>query len=170
MPDIQLSSGRTIELRRFLTRRTRWSELDPARERWELWLALDGGGDRKFIVRSRSMPARVGHVLDLLHVGDEPVGLYNRSTGESVNFTRADPMPLFRPVDVLPVFIGFFGFPMLAALNRVLTAVALALLMVLYYPTAILARLARRYCLQRSVDTAIKRIPRRRESPAHKRR
>jgi hypothetical protein len=59
MYDIQTFTGRIIELRRFMNRRPRITEHDPSRERWEVWLAAPDGSEHKFIVGSRSMPARV---------------------------------------------------------------------------------------------------------------
>jgi hypothetical protein len=45
------------------------------------------------------MPARRGHDVDVLLLGDLPVGLFNRSTGDQICFIRADPPLWWRRCD-----------------------------------------------------------------------
>jgi hypothetical protein len=100
MHEFKTLSGRLIEARRYLTRAARLRDHDPARERWELWLTTADGQEEKHVVASRLMPARSGHAVTLILLGDEPVGMFNLDAGYRVNFARADPTLLLRPVDV----------------------------------------------------------------------
>ena len=99
MAPIRISTGRIVDLHRYLTRAPRLTDHDPCRERWELWIATPTGHEHKFIVYSRTMPARVGHSAQVLHMGSTAVGLYNLTTGDRVNFARADPALLVRRID-----------------------------------------------------------------------
>jgi hypothetical protein len=158
MYDIQTFTGRIIELRRFMNRRPRITEHDPSRERWEVWLAAPDGSEHKFIVGSRSMPARVGHSLHLLHVDGTPVGLYNLETGKRENFTRADPALLFRDIDGFVWPAGCFLAAVFAMAGMPLGTMAVVALLILYYPLMVSARLASRRSLQAQVDAELDQI------------
>jgi hypothetical protein len=158
MYDIQTFTGRIIELRRFMNRRPRVTEHDPSRERWEVWLAASDGSEHKFIVRSRSMPARVGHSLHLLHVDGTPVGLYNLETGKRENSTRADPALLFRGIDSVVWPVGCFLAAALAAVGMPLGTMLVIALLVLYYPLMVTARYVSRRSLQGEVDAELDQI------------
>lgn len=96
-------SGELTEVQRFINVPMRWCEQYPARERRELWVSTPEGQDVKIVVHSRYLPARRGHDVDALLLGDELVGLFNRSTGEGINFVRTDPPLLWRRCDAAVV-------------------------------------------------------------------
>lgn len=92
-------SGELTEVQRFINVPMRWCEQYPARERRELWIKAIDGPDVKLIVHSRFLPGRRGHDVDVLLFGDLPVGLFNHSTGDQINFLRTDPPLLWRRCD-----------------------------------------------------------------------
>lgn len=92
-------SGELTEVQRFINVPMRWCEQYPARERRELWIKAIDGPDVKLVVHSRFLPARRGHDVDALLFGELPVGLFNRSTGDQINFLRTDPPLLWRRCD-----------------------------------------------------------------------
>ena len=96
-------SGQLVEVQRYINVPMRWCEQYPARERRELWLSTTGGHDIKLVVHSREMPARRGHRVTALLLGETLVGLHNASTGKQVNFIRADPPRLWRRCDAAAV-------------------------------------------------------------------
>jgi hypothetical protein len=108
MPTLQTFHGRIVDLRRYtnvhlyIGRRP----LGPT-DRYELWIKLQGGVEHKFIVNTRTMPARRGHEVSLVvtaHKVPQVVGLANWSTIDGVNYARTDAPPLVRAWDfvVLP--------------------------------------------------------------------
>ncbi|HRH85212.1 MAG TPA: hypothetical protein PLO41_00045 [Rubrivivax sp.] len=96
-------SGQLTEVHRFINVPMRWCEQYPARERRELWIGTTEGRDVKIVIHSRFLPARRGHDVSTLLLGDLPVGLFNRSTGEGINFVRIDPPLLWRRCDAVVV-------------------------------------------------------------------
>jgi hypothetical protein len=92
-------SGELTEAQRFINVPMRWCEQYPARERRELWIKAPDGQDIKLVVHTRFMPARRGHDVDVLLLGDLPVGLFNRSTGDQICFIRTDPPLWWRRCD-----------------------------------------------------------------------
>lgn len=92
-------SGELTEAQRFINVPMRWCEQYPARERRELWIKDREGPDIKLTVHTRFLPARRGHDVDALLFGDLPVGLFNHSTGDRINFLRTDPPLLWRRCD-----------------------------------------------------------------------
>ena len=84
-------SGQLIEVQRYINVPMRWCEQYPARERRELWVSTTGGNDIKLIVHSREMPARRGHQMTALLLGERLVALYNVTTGKQVHYVRTDP-------------------------------------------------------------------------------
>lgn len=92
-------SGELTEVQRFINVPMRWCEQYPARERRELWIKAVDGPDIKLVVHTRFLPARRGHDVDALLFGDLPVGLFNHSTGDQINFVRTDPPLLWRRCD-----------------------------------------------------------------------
>ena len=89
-------SGQLAEVQRFINVPMRWCEQYPSRERRELWVTTTDGQDIKLIVHSRLMPARRGHQVIGLLLGDQLVGLYNATAGKQVNYIRSDPPLLWR--------------------------------------------------------------------------
>jgi hypothetical protein len=99
MPSFQWVSGELTEVQRFINVPMRWCEQYPARERRELWIKGREGPDIKLVVHTRFLPARRGHDVDALLFGDLPVGLFNHSTGDQINFLRTDPPLLWQRCD-----------------------------------------------------------------------
>lgn len=101
------------------------------------------------------MPARRGHQVTALLLGERLVELYNASIGKEANFVRADPRLLWRRCDTasvvaLPVAsIAAFVF---SAWSALLIGLLLALL---YPPLVVTARLARRCRTRTQVDRAL---------------
>lgn len=76
MQDANAFGGRILEIRRHVT------PLEPLgpntnRERWELWMKPQEGVEEKFVVPSRTMPARRGHFVVLALDSGTPVGIVN---------------------------------------------------------------------------------------------
>lgn len=99
MRSFQWVSGELTDVQRFINVPMRWCEQYPARERRELWIKAIDGPDVKLVVHTRFLPARRGHDVDALLFGDLPVGLFNHSTGDQINFVRTDPPLLWRRCD-----------------------------------------------------------------------
>lgn len=152
MYEIQTFTGRVQELRRFMNRRPRITEHDPSGERWEMWLTASDGLERKFVVWSRYMPARVGHVVHLLHVDDAPVGLFNVEARVRASFVRADPPRLFRPFDGAVWTGGVFVAMACMLLGKVIAFALVMALVLLYFPSIAVIRFIKRRSLQRQVD------------------
>lgn len=148
-------SGQLIEVQRFINVPMRWCEQYPARERRELWVSTTNGNDIKLIVHSREMPARRGHQVTALLLGERLVGICNVSTGRQVNYLRADPPLLWRRCDAAAVAVlsvaGFAAFAFLAW-PAMLIGVPMALL---YAPLMVAARLAWQCRTRVQVDRAL---------------
>jgi hypothetical protein len=149
-------SGELTEVQRFINVPMRWCEQYPARERRELWIRTDAGPELKFVVHTRYLPARRGHRVAVLVGTDEAAALLNVTTGEGVNFVRADPPLLWRRCDA--VWIALSLAVVLAAsfwLDQ-----PRALLSIMGLPIAVLllllGRLVRRWFLRRTVAAALK--------------
>lgn len=151
-------SGELTEVQRFINVPMRWCEQYPARERRELWVSTPEGQDVKIVVHSRYLPARRGHDVDALLLGDVLVGLFNRSTGESINFVRTDPPLLWRRCDaavVVGVPVACVASYMLSSWPWLLAGVPAA---VLYGATVLCARVLRRWWVRAQVDSALRRV------------
>lgn len=96
-------TGTVIEVQRFINKPMRWHERPVCGERRELWLGIHHEDEYKWVIHSKVMPARREHYVTLLLAGASVVGLYNASTGTSVNYVREDTPFLTRGVDVLRV-------------------------------------------------------------------
>ena len=148
-------SGRVIEARRYMNRWPRLNEPDPAQERWEVWISERSSSEVKLTVASRAMPARCGHSVTFVVADERPVGMVNLTIGASVNFTRADPMPVLQSRDVIwPVFMSLGGL-MFAAATSPLVLVVAEPLAVLYVPIIVVARWLVRRRLQNQVDVRL---------------
>lgn len=99
MRSFQWVSGELTEVQRFINVPMRWCEQYPARERRELWIKAIDGPEIKLVVHTRFLPARRGHDVDALLFGNLPVGLFNHSTGDQINFLRTDPPLLWQRCD-----------------------------------------------------------------------
>jgi hypothetical protein len=148
-------SGQLVEVQRYINVPMGWCEQYPARERRELWVSMTNGNDIKLIVHSREMPARRGHQVTALLLGELLVGICNVSTGRQVNFLRADPPLLWRRCDAAAVAVllvaGFAAFAFLAW-PAMLVGVPMALL---YAPLMVAARLAWQCRTRVQVDRAL---------------
>ena len=113
MPTYWWVSGELVEVQRYINVPMRLCEQYPARERHELWVATMEGREVKITIHSRHLPARRGHHVSALLLGNLPVGLFNRSTGGGINFVRTDPPLLWRRCDaaiiVVAVVLGLVG-------------------------------------------------------------
>ena len=151
-------SGQLVEVHRYINVPMRWCEQYPARERRELWVSAENGQDIKLIVHSREMPARRGHRVTALLLGERLVGVYNASTGKQVNYVRTDPPLLSRRCDAVVVaalsLASIAGF-VFSAWPALLVGAPMALL---YAPLTVAARLAWRCRTRAQVDRALKMV------------
>jgi len=148
-------SGQLAEVQRFINVPMRWCEQYPARERRELWVTTADDQDIKLIVHSRLMPARRGHQVIGLLLGEQLVGLYNATTGKQVNYIRSDPPLLWRRCDAAAIaLLSAFSMTALAtsAQATLLVGVAPALL---YAPLVMTVRLLWRCRTRGRVDRAM---------------
>jgi hypothetical protein len=148
-------SGQLAEVQRFINVPMRWCEQYPARERRELWVTTTDGQDIKLIVHSRLMPARRGHQVIGLLLGEQLVGIYNATTGKQVNYIRSDPPLLWRRCDAAAIaLLSAFSITALAtsAGATLLVGVAPALL---YAPLVMTVRLLWRCRTRGQVDRAM---------------
>lgn len=151
-------SGELTEAQRFINVPMRWCEQSPARERRELWISTPEGQDVKIVVHSRYLPARRGHGVDALLLGDVLVGLFNRSTGEGINFVRTDPPLLWRRCDAAVLAgapVACVASYMLSAWPWLLAGVPAT---VLYGATVLCTRVLRRCWVRAQVDSALRRM------------
>jgi len=148
-------TGQLVELQRYINVPMRWCEQYPARERRELWLSTANGHEIKLVVHSRAMPARRGHQVTALLLGERLVGLYNASTGKQVNFVRADPPLLWRRCDaaaVAALLVASIAAVAVTAWPALLLGLPIALL---YPPLMVTARFAWRCRTRAQVDRAL---------------
>jgi hypothetical protein len=148
-------TGQLVEVHRYINVPMRWCEQYPARERRELWVSAANGQDVKLIVHSREMPARRGHQVTALLLGERLVGVYNASAGKQVNYVRTDPPLLWRRCDAAAFaalsMASIVGFTF-AAWPALLVSAPMAML---YAPLLVAARLAWRCRTQVQVDRAL---------------
>ncbi|MCL1861461.1 MAG: hypothetical protein FWG52_08025 [Proteobacteria bacterium] len=106
MSRLQAVHGRIIELRRHVNVHLSHRRPFAPSERYELWIRVKGGGERQYIIHSRTMPARRGHEVSLIVTGREAaevLGLVNVSAPCDANYIRTDPPSLLRGRDALVV-------------------------------------------------------------------
>lgn len=150
-------TGELTEVQRYINVPIRWCVQYPVRERREFWLARTDGIDQevKLVVYSRSMPARRGHEVCVLLLGELVVGLANLSTGRRVNFIGADPPLLLRRCDVLAAVGIFVAGAILAASWNVRSLLLTVPLSLLYVPCRALGRLLWRTRLRGQVGRGL---------------
>jgi hypothetical protein len=155
MPKHSCVSGRLVEVHRYVNVPMRWCEQYPARERRELWIATRDGEEFKLVAHTRSMPARRGHEVAAVRMGDHLAGLFNLSTGERMNCLRADPPLLWRRCDggLVVAFVAA-GLASLA-LTEPATTLLMGLAGICLVPSIVLARWVRRRRAARRVDDAL---------------
>lgn len=98
---IKTVTGTIIESSRFIHKPMHWHERPVCNERRELWLATSHEGERGFVIHTKLMPARKTHCVTLVLAGSTVLGLYNATTGASVNYVRQDPPFLTEGLDIL---------------------------------------------------------------------
>lgn len=148
-------SGQLVEVQRYINVPMRWCEQYPARERRELWLSTTGGHDIKLVVHTRQMPARRGHQVTVLLLGERPVGLYNASTGRQANFIRADPPLLWRRCDAALV-AGLLVASVVAFTLTAWPALLISLPFTLLYPPLVVTvRFVQRCRVRAQIDRAL---------------
>ncbi len=148
-------TGQLVEVQRYINVPMRWCEQYPARERRELWISMAGGQEIKLVVHSREMPARRGHQVTALLLGERLVGLFNASTGKQVNFIRSDPPLLWRRCDAAAVAALLFA-GMSASAFSTWPALLISLpLTLLYPPLMVTARVAWRCRTGAQIDRAL---------------
>lgn len=148
-------SGQLVEVQRYINVPMRWCEQYPARERRELWLSTTSGHDIKLVVHTRQMPARRGHQVTALLLGERPVGLYNASTGKETNFVRADPPLLWRCCDAALV-AGLLVASVVAFAFTAWPALLISLpLTLLYPPLVVTVRFVQRCLVRARIDRAL---------------
>lgn len=81
MPAFSSISGRLVEVHRFINVPIRWADQYSARERRELWIMDADGRERKLVVHSRALPARNGHMIEVLTWNGKALALSDLSTG-----------------------------------------------------------------------------------------
>lgn len=154
------ATGEMTEVQRYINVPMHWWEQYPARERREFWVRRTDGARQevKFVVHSRSMPARIGHQVRVLLRGDMVVGLLNLSTGRRINFVREDPPLALRRGDVL-VALGILAAGGVFAVGwDVLNLIVAMLIGVLYLPILVLGRWLWRRQLRGLVDRALRTV------------
>lgn len=101
------------------------------------------------------MPARRGHQVTALLLGERLVGICNVSSGRQVNYLRAHPPLLWRRCDAAAIaalsFAGIAAFAV-PALPALLISVPMALL---YAPLMVAVRVAWRYRTRAQVNRAL---------------
>lgn len=151
--------GQVVEVQRHINVPMRWCEQYPARERRELWVTTAGGNEVKMVVHSRVMPARRGHRVAVLLLGELVVGLRNASTGKQVNFMREDPSLLLRRCDsVVALCLVIVGISAVTVWGwqTLLLSVPMTLL---HLPLLVVGRLALRSTLRAQVNRALDAVP-----------
>jgi hypothetical protein len=140
MQDSDVFTGRVMAIRRFVIPLEPYAPTDN-RERWDLWVMGADGPERQFVITSRGMPARRGHLVALAMDGGTPVGIVNLTTGGRLNIARSSPSALLQPLDVVvPVvllLVSLFVAAVKDAAGVFLFAVPLA---VFYIPLLMMAR------------------------------
>ena len=101
------------------------------------------------------MPARRGHQVTALLLGERMVGIYNATTEKQSNYLRTDPPLLWRRCDAVAVA----GLLLISATALAVSAwpasMVILLMAVLYAPLMIAARLVWRCRTRAQVDRAL---------------
>ena len=113
MPTLQVVHGRIVDLRRYTNVHLYYGRrpFGPT-DRYELWVRLHDGVERKFTVNSRTMPARRGHEVSLIVTTQKPpqvLGLANWTTIDGANYARTDAPPLVRVWDFVALSAAFLA-------------------------------------------------------------
>ena len=112
MTRLQCFRGRIVELRRHTNIHLYGRRPLAPTDRYELWIKLSYGADRKFTINTRTMPARRGHDVSIIvtsHKVPLVLALANWSTIDGVNYARTDARSLFRVWDFILLPLAFLG-------------------------------------------------------------
>ena len=148
-------SGQLVEVQRYIIVSMRWCEQYPARERRELWVSTTSGHDIKLIVHSREMPARRGHQVTALLLGERMVGIYNATTEKQSNYLRTDPPLLWRRCDAAVVAGLLFASALAFGISTGIASLLSLSTAVLYAPLTMALRFAWRCRARAQVDRAM---------------
>lgn len=102
---IKTITGTIIQSSRFTSKPMHWRERPVCNERRELWLATSHEDERGFVIHTKLMPARKTHCVTLVLADSTVLGLYNATTGASVNYVREDPPFLTKGLDLIALAI-----------------------------------------------------------------
>lgn len=113
MPTLQVVHGRIIDLRRYTNVHLYYGRrpFGPT-DRYELWIQLHDGVERKVTINTRTMLARRGHEVSLIVTANKApqvLGLANWSSIDSVNYARTDAPPLVRARDFVVLSTAFLA-------------------------------------------------------------
>ena len=156
MPTLQTVHGRIVDLRHYTNAHLLfWHRPPGPSDRYELWIKPGEGVERKFIVNTRTMPARQGHEVSLIvtaHKLPQLLGLANWTTIDGVNYARTE----------APSLLRVWEFVMLPMVFLVMAVVWGDIGMVLFVPAAVayllmacIGRSVARTWLAQQVDQAI---------------
>jgi hypothetical protein len=112
VPSLQAIHWRIVDLRRHTDVHLYGRRPIGPTDRYELWIKPPDGVERKFIVNTRHMPARRGHVVSLIittHQVPQVLALANWSTIDGVNYARTDAPSLIRTWDFMVLRSAFLA-------------------------------------------------------------
>ena len=133
----------------------RWCEQYPARERRELWVTTTSGHDVKLVVHSREMPARRGHQVTALLLGERMVGIYNATTEKQSNYLRTDSPLLWRRCDAAVVAALLFASALAFGISTGIASLLSLSMALLYAPLTMALRFVWRCRARAQVDRAM---------------
>lgn len=111
MPTLQAIHGRIVDLRRHINVHLVHGHRPPGpSDRYQIWIKQQDGRERRFLVNTRTMPARCGHEISLIvttHKTPRLLALANWSTIDGVNYARSDAPSLLRPGDFVLLALAF---------------------------------------------------------------
>ena len=155
MTTLQAVHGRIVELRRHTNVHLYGRRPLGPTDRYELWIKLPEGAERKFTVSTRHMPARRGHEVSLIiaaHKVPHVLALSNWSTIDGVNYARTDASSLIRAWDFIVLACAFLT---MGAEFGDIGMVAFVPAAVTYLVAMVAGRAAHRASLACRVDRAI---------------
>ena len=162
MSDLQAIHGRIVDLRRHVNVHLKDCRPFKPSERYELWIRLKDGGERKFTINTRTMPARRGHVVSLIVTNDEipqVLGLANWTALDGANYISTDPPSLLRPLDALVLLVfSVILMVMWGAIGALLSVPAGIVYLVVAAILRENARIWRTAQVYRAIDLEAKRV------------
>lgn len=165
MPTLQAVNGRIVDLRRYTNVHLYYGRrpFGPT-DRYELWIKLPDGVERKFTINTRTMPARRGHEVSLIvtaHQVPQVLGLANWSMIDGVNYVRTDAPPLLRAWDFVVLSAVFMAAAILyGVIGMVLFAPAAAAYLLAAGLGRAMVRTRRAALVDRAIDAEARRTSR----------